>query len=94
MSIHLLPDIRNVMLIQAGLLLPRYILAEVTLAFFGLGAGEAAASWGNLLAVLQQYDVLVSYWWMWLPACLILMTFLSCWNMTEALSTNQRHRYF
>jgi peptide/nickel transport system permease protein len=65
---HVLPDTYSVILTQAALLIPQYILAEVVLSFLGLGVGEPAASWGNMLSALQQYAVLVSYWWMLLPA--------------------------
>lgn len=65
---HILPHTWQVLLIQAALLIPQYVLAEVTLSFVGLGVAEPVPSWGNMLANLQQYHVLVSYWWMYLPA--------------------------
>jgi peptide/nickel transport system permease protein len=73
---HILPHTYGVLLTQAALLVPQYILAEVTLSFFGLGLGEPDPSLGNLLANLQHYNVLVSYWWMCAPALpLILISF-------------------
>jgi peptide/nickel transport system permease protein len=73
---HVLPHTYGVLLTQAALLVPQYIVAEVTLSFFGLGLSEPAPSWGNLLANLQQYNVMVSYSWMFAPAvALILVTF-------------------
>lgn len=72
---HVLPHTHGVLLTQAALLVPQYVIAEVTLSFFGLGLSEPMPSWGNLLASLQQYNVLVSYWWMFTPAiALILVT--------------------
>jgi peptide/nickel transport system permease protein len=65
---HILPQAWQVLLIQAAVLIPQYVLAEVTLSFVGLGVAEPTPSWGNMLANLQQYHVLVSYWWMYLPA--------------------------
>src|SRR4051812_3887288 len=65
---HILPQTTYVLLIQAAVLIPQYVLAEVTLSFVGLGVAEPVPSWGNMLANLQQYHVLVSYWWMYLPA--------------------------
>jgi len=65
---HILPQTKSVILTQAAILIPQYILAEVTLSFLGLGIPEPAPSWGNLLSSLQQYSVLSSYWWMYLPA--------------------------
>ena len=72
---HVLPHTYGILLTQAAVLVPQYVIAEVTLSFFGLGLGEPMPSWGNLLASLQQYHVLVSYWWMFTPAiALILVT--------------------
>lgn len=73
---HVLPHTYGVLLTQAALLVPQYIVAEVTLSFFGLGLSEPTPSWGNLLANLQQYNVLASYWWMFAPAlALVLVSF-------------------
>ena len=65
---HVLPHTYGVLLTQAALLVPQYVIAEVTLSFLGLGLSEPQPSWGNLLATLQQYNVLVSFWWMFAPA--------------------------
>lgn len=68
---HILPDTYSIVLTQATLLIPQFILAEVMLSFLGLGIGEPAASWGNMLSTLQQYSVLVSYWWLFLPGLVL-----------------------
>jgi peptide/nickel transport system permease protein len=65
---HILPETASVMLTQAAILVPQFVLAEMTLSFLGLGVPEPVPSWGNMLANLQHYNVLVSYWWMYLPA--------------------------
>jgi peptide/nickel transport system permease protein len=70
---HVLPQTYAVVLPQAAILLPHYMLAEVSLSFFGLGVPEPAASLGNVLAPLQRYHVLVSYWWMFLPALTVVV---------------------
>jgi peptide/nickel transport system permease protein len=73
---HVLPHTYGTLLTQAAVLIPQYVVAEVTLSFFGLGLSEPMPSWGNLLANLQQYNVLVSYWWMFAPAlALVLVSF-------------------
>lgn len=73
---HVLPQTYGILLTQAAILIPHYMLAEVTLSFFGLGVAEPTPSWGNLLASLQRYHVLTSYWWMFLPALvLVAVTF-------------------
>lgn len=71
---HILPETFGLLLTQAALLVPKYIAAEVTLSFFGLGVSEPVPSWGNMLSTLQQYSVLVSYGWLWAPACAIVVT--------------------
>jgi len=74
---HILPQASSVVLSQAAVLIPAYILAEVILSFFGLGVAEPSASWGNLLASLRQYNVLESYWWMLLPGVALIPVFLA-----------------
>lgn len=71
---HCLPETFGVLATQAAILIPTYMLAEVALSFLGLGVGEPAASWGNLLAPLRQVSVLASSWWMALPALLVMLT--------------------
>jgi len=73
---HVLPHTYGILLTQAALLVPQYVIAEVTLSFFGLGLSEPMPSWGNLLANLQQYNVLVSYWWMFFPALALVLVSL------------------
>jgi peptide/nickel transport system permease protein len=71
---HIFPETFGVLLTQAALLVPRYIAAEVTLSFFGLGVNEPTPSWGNMLSTLQQYSVLVSYGWLLAPASALVVT--------------------
>jgi peptide/nickel transport system permease protein len=71
---HILPEALGLLLTQAALLVPRYIAAEVTLSFFGLGVNEPVPSWGNMMSGLQQYNVLVSYSWLFAPAAALVVT--------------------
>src|SRR5487761_542172 len=82
---HVLPQTYGILLTQMTLLIPQYILAEVTLTFLGLGVGEPMPSWGSLLASLQQYYVLSSYWWMFMPALLLIPVFLAYYVAADAL---------
>ena len=82
---HVLPQTFGVLLTQAAILVPQYILAEVTLSFLGLGVGEPVPSWGNMLASLQQYYVLASYWWMFLPGFALVPFFLGYSALANAL---------
>ncbi len=82
---HILPRTYNIVLTQMTLLIPQYILAEVTLSFLGLGIGQPLPSWGSLLSALQEYYVLASYWWMYLPAILLVPVFLAYSQIANAL---------
>lgn len=82
---HALPQAWSVVLTQLTLLIPQFVLAEVTLTFLGIGVGEPMPSWGSLLASLQQYYVLASYWWMFLPALLLIPIFLAYFAAADAL---------
>jgi peptide/nickel transport system permease protein len=82
---HVLPHTYGVLLTQAALLVPQYVIAEVALSFFGLGLSEPLPSWGNLLASLQQYNVLVSYWWMFAPALALVVFCLGYLLLANAL---------
>ncbi len=73
---HILPETSSLLLTQAAILVPQFVLAEMTLSFLGLGVPEPVPSWGNLLSSLQQYSVLITYWWMYLPALLLVPFFL------------------
>lgn len=89
---HILPETYGVFLTQAALLVPRFIAAEVTLSFFGLGVNEPVPSWGNMLAVLQQYSVLVSYGWMLAPAAALFITSVIYSRLADALHSRLESR--
>jgi peptide/nickel transport system permease protein len=81
---HVLPHTYGTLLTQAALLVPQYVIAEVTLSFFGLGLSEPKPSWGNLLANFEQYNVLVSYWWMFAPALALVLVSLGYLTVANA----------
>jgi peptide/nickel transport system permease protein len=87
---HIAPEAVGVLVTQAALLIPQYVLAEVTLSFVGLGVAEPAPSWGNMLAALQQYHVMTSYWWMWAPALALVPVFLAYHALADALHARAR----
>ena len=82
---HVWPQVLGIALTQGALLVPQYILAEVTLSFFGLGVGEPVPSWGNMLASLQRYEVLSSYWWMFVPGLALIPVFLLYYALADVL---------
>ncbi len=89
---HILPETFSVLLTQASLLVPRYIAAEATLSFFGLGVSEPVPSWGNMLSALQQYSVLVSYGWMLSPAAALFITSVIYYLLADALHSRLKSR--
>jgi peptide/nickel transport system permease protein len=70
---HVVPQTFSVLLTQAALLVPQFILAETTLSFLGLGVGEPTPSWGGMLSAAQSYHVLVSSWWMLAPGVALVL---------------------
>ncbi len=82
---HILPETFGVLLTQAALLVPLYVAAEATLSFFGLGVSEPVPSWGNMLAALQHYSVLVSYGWLLAPAGALVVTSVMYAMLADAL---------
>jgi peptide/nickel transport system permease protein len=82
---HILPETFGVLLTQAALLVPLYVAAEATLSFFGLGVSEPIPSWGNMLATLQHYSVLVSYAWLLTPAAALVITSVIYGMLADAL---------
>jgi len=82
---HILPETFGVLLTQAALLVPLYVAAEATLSFFGLGVSEPVPSWGNMLATLQHYSVLVSYGWLLAPGVALVVTSVIYAMLADAL---------
>ena len=89
---HVLPQTAGVVLTQLAVLVPRYILAEVTLSFFGLGVTEPVPSWGNMLAAVQRYEVLTSYWWRFLPGIALGPVFLLYYALADAFQQELAHQ--
>jgi peptide/nickel transport system permease protein len=81
---HILPQVSSLLVTQAGLLIPRYILAEVTLSFLGLGVSEPTPSWGNMFTPLLRHHLLTTHWWMVLPGFLLTPTTLAYFALVES----------
>ena len=82
---HVLPLTLGVVLTQATVLIPQYILAEVALSFLGLGVSEPVPSWGNMLAEAQQYHALVAHGWMLAPGLAIIPVLLGYLLLADTL---------
>lgn len=85
---HILPQVSSIALTQAALLVPQYILAEVTFSFLGLGMGEPQPSWGNMLAGLQNYYTLTAHWWMLASGLALVPVFLLLFSFANSLQRN------
>jgi peptide/nickel transport system permease protein len=73
---HVVPQAYSLISTQAAMLIPSYILAEVTLSFLGLGIAEPQPTWGNLLRELGRYHALATSGRIAIPAVPLLATFL------------------
>ena len=74
---HLIPNVMPILIVQATAGLGGIIIAEATLGFLGLGVKYPLASWGSIINVASDAFVMTSYWFMWIPAgLLILLTVL------------------
>jgi peptide/nickel transport system permease protein len=82
---HILPETLGVVVTQATVLIPQFILAEVTLSFLGLGISEPVPSWGNMLAEARQYYALVSHGWLLAPGLLLIPLLLGYFVLADAL---------
>lgn len=83
---HILPLTWSVVLTQATILIPQYILAEVTLSFLGLGVGEPVPSWGNMLADARHYHSLVQHAWMLAPGLATVPLILGYLSLADTLA--------
>ena len=81
---HILPDTYGILIAQATLLVPQYILADIALSFLGLGAGEPTATWGGMLAAIRQVHVLESHWGMLAPLLVLAPLFFSFHILADA----------
>ncbi len=57
---HILPNIARPLVIQAILMLPAFLLAEVALSYLGVGVQEPEASLGNILTAASDLNQLSS----------------------------------
>ena len=87
---HCLPETYGVLATQAALLVPQYVLAEVTLSFAGFGVADPDASWGNLLTPLRQVSLLTAGWWLMLPVVVLIATAWCFLRVEDSLTNADR----
>lgn len=87
---HVLPQTFGIVLTQAGILIPQYILAEVVLSYLGLGIGEPVPTLGNMLAQFQVQGMSNAYWWMLFPGVILIPVLAGYYALTDALHARAR----
>lgn len=60
--IHILPNVLNVIIVQASLQIGRAILAVAAMGFLGLGVQPPQVEWGLLVSIGRSY--MPTWWWM------------------------------
>lgn len=74
---HLLPGFASYLIVSLTLEIPRMILGETTLSFFGLGLRPPTVSWGVLLQDAQNLAAISSYPWLMFPALMVVICVLA-----------------
>ncbi len=70
---HLVPNVIPQLTVIATMSLGDVILVEATLSFLGLGVKFPLASWGNIINAVNDIHVMTSYWFVWIPAGLLIL---------------------
>ena len=74
---HLLPGFASYLIVSLTLEIPRMILGETTLSFFGLGLRPPTVSWGVLLQDAQNLAAISSYPWLMFPGLMVIVCVLA-----------------
>lgn len=81
---HLLPAAGGFLAVQAGLLVPAFILAEATLSFVGFGFPEPYPSLGLMLQDAAGIAALAEAPWLLAPAAAIVLAILAIHRVAQA----------
>ena len=83
---HIIPQIRNILILNITLSVPGVILGEAGLSFLNLGITEPSVSWGMLMNAAMDINVLLRYPWLLFPAGIIILTVFSFFAFGYALT--------
>lgn len=67
---HLLPNVLGPLSVAATFYMATAILLEAALSFLGLGVKPPAPSWGNMVQLARDANILQNQPWMWVPPAL------------------------
>jgi len=70
---HLVPNVMPLLIVYATAGLGGIIITEATLGFLGLGIKYPLASWGSIINIASDSFVMTNYWFMWIPAGLMIL---------------------
>jgi peptide/nickel transport system permease protein len=71
--VHMLPNLKPVLVTQFLLSIPLFILSEANLGLLGLGVAEPMPSWGNLLRDLERFSEVRANPWLLAPAGMLVV---------------------
>lgn len=78
---HLIPNVIPQLIVNCTMSLGSVIITEATLSFLGLGVKFPFASWGNIINDVNNTHVLTTYWFIWIPAGLLLLLTVLAFNL-------------
>ncbi|MBQ2478489.1 MAG: ABC transporter permease, partial [Erysipelotrichales bacterium] len=78
---HLVPNVIPQLIVSMTMGLGGTIITEATLSFLGLGVKFPFASWGNIINDVNNTFVLTHYWFIWIPAGVLLLLTVLAFNL-------------
>ena len=78
---HLIPNVIPQLIVTMTMGLGSTIITEATLSFLGLGVRFPFASWGNIINDVNDTFVLTNYWFIWIPAGVLLLLTVLAFNI-------------
>lgn len=78
---HLVPNVIPQLIVSMTMGLGGTIITEATLSFLGLGVKFPFASWGNIINDVNNTYVLTNYWFVWIPAGILLLVTVLAFNL-------------
>ena len=78
---HLIPNVIPQIIVSVSMGVGGTIIMESTLSFLGLGVKFPFASWGNIINDVNNLHVLTTYWFIWIPAGVLLLLTVLAFNL-------------
>ncbi|WP_416325487.1 oligopeptide ABC transporter permease [[Eubacterium] hominis] len=83
---HLMPNVLNLIIVNATLTMASAILTEAGLSFLGMGVVPPTPTWGNMMNLARDAMIFRNYPWEWIPAgVMCLLTVISINLVGEGL---------